>query len=134
MKQVAKVLIWNEKNETLLLLRLNNHPVFGNDPDLPGGTVDSGETPKMAAIREVAEEAGVVLDESKVMLRAKDTTTSTHNTEYYVYETRLDYAPEVVLSWEHESYEWVDKKTLIVAATAARDTYMHVVARSLKGE
>lgn len=132
MKQVAKVLIRNDDNK-FLLLRLNNHPVFGNDPDLPGGTIDQGETPKVAAIREVLEEAGIELDDSKVTLRTKDTLSSAHGTEYYVYETQLDHTPTVTLSWEHESYRWVDEPTMVDAAgRVARDTYMHIVAKSLQ--
>lgn len=130
MKQVAKVLVRNSEGK-FLLLRLNNHPVYGNDPDLPGGTVDPGETPKEAAIREVFEEAGIVLDAARVSLRVKNTTNSSHNTEYYVYQTVVDDIPEVVLSWEHESYEWIDEATLChMAGVVARDTYMHTVAES----
>lgn len=132
MTQVAKVLIRNNQNQFLLMIR-SDHPTFPNDPDLPGGTIDPGETPKIAAIREVMEEAGIELDAAKVALRTKDTTTSAHGTEYYVYETQLNTTPNVAVSWEHESYRWVSREKMIAAGYAAKDTFMQLVAKNLEG-
>jgi 8-oxo-dGTP pyrophosphatase MutT (NUDIX family) len=54
MKQVAK-LILRDQNDRYLLLYRSNHPTFGNDPDLPGGTLEVGEDPIRALIREAEE-------------------------------------------------------------------------------
>src|SRR3989344_5813178 len=53
----AKAAIFNE--EKILLVRLTYYP---NSWTLPGGTVDKGETPKVALIRECKEEIGITLD------------------------------------------------------------------------
>lgn len=49
----ALVLIWHEG--ALLLLRNSYHPLWS----LPGGGVDSGESARAAAVREIREELGV---------------------------------------------------------------------------
>lgn len=43
MKKVAKLVIVDPQNNYLLMYR-NQHPTFGDDPDLPGGTVEGSET------------------------------------------------------------------------------------------
>jgi 8-oxo-dGTP pyrophosphatase MutT (NUDIX family) len=50
--EAAGGLVFNSKNELLLIERLG---VW----DLPKGKIDSGETPEIAALREVEEECGV---------------------------------------------------------------------------
>jgi 8-oxo-dGTP diphosphatase len=50
-RQCAAVIIQNERGEILFLEQHNG--VYG----IPGGIVDAGETPPMAAIREALEEA-----------------------------------------------------------------------------
>ena len=50
--EAAGGLVWNEKNELLVIHRLGR-------PDLPKGKIEKNETPKIAAIREVTEECGI---------------------------------------------------------------------------
>jgi 8-oxo-dGTP diphosphatase len=51
------VILHNGKIATVEIL----HPTHGRVYDLPGGGIDPGETPRDAAIRECAEEAGMVV-------------------------------------------------------------------------
>ncbi|HEY4488903.1 MAG TPA: NUDIX domain-containing protein [Candidatus Paceibacterota bacterium] len=53
----AKAVIFNDGK--ILLVRLTYYP---NSWTLPGGTVDKGETPREALIRECKEEVGIVLE------------------------------------------------------------------------
>lgn len=39
MKQVAKLVIIDDRGKYLLMQR-SSHPTFGDDPDLPGGTLE----------------------------------------------------------------------------------------------
>lgn len=46
------------KNEKILLIRKNGGPYDGK-LDLPGGTIEFGEKPELALIREFREEVGI---------------------------------------------------------------------------
>lgn len=131
MKQVAKLLIVDKDNK-YLLLNLNNHPTFGNDADLPGGTLDEGELAIDGMIREVWEEIGVDVKEYRVEEIYSGTDYSTHGTHYTLFSTKVDERPEVTLSWEHTSYGWVSLDELLEGAKSAADTYMHMVHDTLK--
>lgn len=128
MKQVAKLIIVDPNNQYLLMYR-NNHPRFGNDPDLPGGTLEEGEEPIDAMIREVEEEAGVVLDKSRVNKLYQGAGYSAHGTEYSLYITRFVYRPELTISWEHSDYVWTSLDEFKKICAGANDTYMQMVAK-----
>lgn len=127
MKMISKCLI-NDKDGNFLVLELNKHPDFGNDADLPGGTVDPGETIVQAAAREANEEAGIDIHPDDLTLLYEGDEYSYHDSFYTLYGYEFDVRPTVSLSWEHASYEWVSKNELIKRGNAAKDTYMHMVA------
>jgi 8-oxo-dGTP diphosphatase len=131
MNKVAKLVIIDNDDKYLLMYR-NAHPIFGDDPDLPGGTLEDGELPIETMVREVFEEAGIVVDEAAVLSVYEGTDYSTHKTHYSLYVLKLDDRPEVVRSWEHSSYEWLDRKIFLEKAKHANDTYMHMVYNTLK--
>ena len=63
---------WSERPALLLTrrsARLANHP---GQWALPGGRLDSGETPEQAALREMSEEVGVEVAEQDVLGRLDD--------------------------------------------------------------
>lgn len=57
MKTVAKLVIADSDDKYLLMYR-SDHPTFGIDPDLPGGTMVDDEDALETMTREVKEEAG----------------------------------------------------------------------------
>jgi len=124
--KVAKVLIVDEKGE-YLMMRRGDHPSFPNDPDLPGGTIEEGETPAYAAVREVEEEAGIHIAESDLTLLYDGAQYSSHHTDYALYTVTTSQRPTVTLSWEHIGYEWLSHDAFLAAAKVATDTYMHMV-------
>lgn len=126
MKKVAKLVIIDGQNKHLLMYR-SNHPTFGNDPDLPGGTLEEGEVPLEAMIREVYEEAGITIDRATVREVYAGTDYSAHGTHYSLYVVELLETPEVLMSWEHASYEWLARDVFLEKAKSANDTYMHMV-------
>jgi 8-oxo-dGTP diphosphatase len=74
----------------------------------PGGTVDEGEFPKDATVREIFEETGISIDKEKLILVEK-----TYGIYpkfqfiYYIYRYVLDNKPKVILSKEHSEYKWL---------------------------
>ena len=104
---VAKVFLENDKGQILLLRRSNTAPRRALEWDLPGGFVEAGEDPLAAAKRELAEEAGIAIDDAKEVLVVKDIYEHTIVFRHYV--LALSEHPEVTLSYEHDTYMWVEK-------------------------
>lgn len=130
MKKVAKLVLINPDNKYLLMYR-SDHPAYGNDPDLPGGTLEEGESLQEALLREVYEETKITVDAGLTHELYAGTNYSDHNTLYGLFVARLDTRPEVVMSWEHSFYEWIDRDELLEKAMNAQDTYMHMVYHEL---
>lgn len=128
--KVAKLVIIDAEGKYLLLER-TNHPRFFNDPDLPGGTVETGETPLQGMIREVFEEIGVVVNPEKVMELYAGTTYSHHGTHYSLFSVNLITRPEVKLSWEHTAYTWLSREAFLAAIKSSSDTYLDMVYDTL---
>jgi 8-oxo-dGTP diphosphatase len=131
MKQVAKLVIVDGRGKYLLMQR-SDHPTFGNDPDLPGGTLEEGELPLETMIREVFEEAAVRIDRANVREVYVGTDYSAHGTHYSLYVTELQDTPEIIMSWEHSLYEWLDRDAFLEKVSKANDTYMRMVYDVLK--
>lgn len=131
MKQVAKIVIIDE-NERYLLLKRSSHPRFPNDPDLPGGTIEAGESPVRAMLREVAEEAGIMLEPNDIVEKYAGQEFSARGTMYHLYETRLLKRPAVIISWEHASYAWVTRQEFLEQTGKAIDSYMRMVYAVMK--
>lgn len=126
MIKVAKLVIINGDGNYLMMYR-TDHPRFGNDADLPGGTVEHGESPIVAMIREVDEEAGIMVTESQVRQIYEGTDYSEHGTQYSLFVAKLDVNPTVAMSWEHSAYEWITRTDFLEKSKNANDTYMHMV-------
>lgn len=130
MTAVAKIILINSEGKYLLMYR-NAHPMFGNDPDIPGGLVEPGEEPLEGTIREVKEEAGITFDESKAELLYQGTDYSHHGRQYSLYYVQLNENPEVVMSWEHGAFEWLIRNDFLEKAKSANDTFMHMVHKEV---
>jgi 8-oxo-dGTP diphosphatase len=126
MNKVAKLLILDPANKHLLMYR-SDHPTFGVDPDLPGGTLEAGETLLETMLREVEEEAGITINANDVHEAYSGTDYSAHGTHYALFVTQLKERPEVIMSWEHSSYEWLDRDEFLEKSKQANDKYMHMV-------
>lgn len=126
MKKVAKLVVIDHNGKHLLMYR-SDHPTFGKDPDLPGGTLEDGEYPLETMIREVYEEAAIEIVESAVCQVYEGSDYSAHNTQYSLFVATLEARPAVTMSWEHSAYEWLDREEFLEKAKGANDTFMHMV-------
>ena len=130
-KKVAKLVIIDQ-NDKYLLMHRSDHPTFGVDPDLPGGTLEDDETLLETMLREVKEESGVDIDASCTKEIYSGTDYSAHGTHYALFITKLNSRPMIVMSWEHSSYEWLDYDEFLKKSISAKDTFMHMVANILE--
>ena len=128
---VAKIIIIDENNKYLLLKR-SEHPRFPNDADLPGGGVEKDESTLQAVLREVLEEIGVSIDKDLVKKVYEGDEYSAHKTSYCLYIAQLPKRPQITISWEHSSFEWLNRNKFLERAQGAKDTYMHMVYDVLK--
>lgn len=109
----AKAVVVREDGKILALRRSKTCPRRPLSWDLPGGDVEFGEELEASIIREIREEAGVIV--SKVALFdavgfvAKDG-------DYWAtvaYLARVPQDTEVTISWEHDQFEWVSREELL---------------------
>lgn len=129
MKTVAKLIIRHD-NEFLMMYR-SDHPTFGADPDLPGGTGEEAESSLDTVLREVGEEIGLILQADDVREVYAGSDYSKNGTFYSLFVAELTARPVITMSWEHASFEWIDRIDFINRAAAAKDTYMHMAADTL---
>ena len=112
-KSASKVVIRRKSDGKYLVLSSSeweDNPERSHQPDLPGGMVEPGETTLDGLKREVLEETGISLKNEDLLLVYGSTyldEPSKTSITFLVYYSELD-EPNITLSWEHESYEWMD--------------------------
>jgi 8-oxo-dGTP diphosphatase len=86
--------------------------------ELPGGSLDFGETPRQAVVRETSEETGIFIEEESLKLRAACAYTlagsgcESHRV-HIIYQADVSASLQVRHSKEHASYQWLqDKRAL----------------------
>ena len=125
-KTVAKMLVIDQDDNYLMICR-SNHPEFGDDPDIPGGTQEEDETELETAVRETYEEAGISVNQTYTQEVFSSVDYSDNGTKYVLFSVKLDQRPEINLSWEHASYDWLSKDEFAKKSLTANDRYMHMV-------
>ena len=111
----ANVILQNESGEILVLRRTKDHPNRGLMPDLPGGTLEDGETYKQAAVRETFEETGINVGEKMLKLVFEKKVSSPNRPvsgKIYMVSVEKNQI-DIILSWEHDQYRWSRPSNLI---------------------
>lgn len=107
----TKVIILNQKNEVLLLVRSESDPYAPGTYDFPGGRLNLWETPVDGAKRETFEETGIILDEI-IPIR----TWSFEKWEAQIigitFFAHFPAGSIVTLSYEHSDSIWLSKDQL----------------------
>lgn len=105
------------KEGKILLLREAAYDEGTNEGkwDVPGGRIEPQETLAAALAREVSEECGLTI-EAKEVLSVNETFPTIKGEESHI--VRIHYLAEykggeVVLSTDHDQYEWVDEQGLV---------------------
>ena len=82
---------------------------YKSDWTIPCGRIDRGESPLEAAIREVKEEVGLILQKEKVkFLKVILNTTEYKKDHIHLYEYRMEVIPEVIIDdREVVDFQWI---------------------------
>ena len=109
-----------ESAEKYLVLRRREGRYLGGQWDIPGGTVEAGESPVDAAVRECAEEAGIIATAGREVAHYENMDTEGrplifHTLTYRLHPQAADL--DVVLSVEeHDAFQWVHPSAAIELA------------------
>lgn len=102
-----------QRGESYLLLRRRDGRYLGGLWDIPGGTVEPGETPAEAAVRECWEEAGLRTTVGDEVTRFENADTRGRDLTFHTITYRLhvlDRKAEVRLSVEeHDDFRWLTR-------------------------
>lgn len=120
----AKALIRRRTDNKYLLLwssKWDENPRRSQQPDLPGGIVEEGESITQGLLREVQEEVGFAIsEESLKLVYAFVWNDADVSTLFQAYFAEIDDLP-VTLSWEHERFEWLSADEVL--ALEVREPY-----------
>lgn len=91
MKQIAAIILENDKGEFLLALRDNKPGIpFPNHWDLIGGHVEEGETPEEALVREFKEELDIDLKEYSFYKKYECLTGDAYENTKFIYSGKIN--------------------------------------------
>ena len=97
MKQIAAIILENDKGEFLLYLRDNKPGIpFPDHWDLIGGHVEEGETPGEALVREFKEELDLDLKEYTFYKKYECLTGDAYENIKYIYSGKINLTIEKV--------------------------------------
>ncbi len=118
LKSAAKAIIRRKSDGKYLILTSSEWeevPERSQQPDLPGGLIEPGETIVEGLQRELVEEIGLdIAPEQLQLVYASTYVDEPEQTSitFLLYFAELD-DPEITLSWEHESFAWMTAEEVL---------------------
>jgi len=113
MKEIAAIILKNDKREFLLALRDNKPWIpFPNHWDLIGGHVEEGETPEEALVREVKEELDIDLKEYTFYKKFECLTGDAYENIKYIYTGKINLPLEEITLLEGERAQYFTKEEI----------------------
>jgi len=138
MKQIAAIILENDKGEILLYLRDNKPDIpFPNYWDLIGGHVEEGETPEEALLREVKEELDIDLTDYTFYKKYECLTGDAYENIKYIYSGKINLPIEEVTLLEGVRPQYFSKSEIpnVRFANILKSIVMDYISdRSLKIE
>lgn len=113
MKEIAAIILENDKGEFLLYLRDNKPDIpFPNHWDLIGGHVEEGETPEEALVREVKEELDIDLTDYTFYKKYECLTGDAYENIKYIYSGKINLPIEEVTLLEGVRPQYFSKSEI----------------------
>lgn len=109
----AKILVFNESGQILLLRRSKTAPRRAFDWEFPGGVVEPGEDPKQASLRELEEEAGLISKDADYVIAGND-----DQIVGFFFWTMVS-NKNITLSFEHDKFNWISVDDALEKLTVA---------------
>ena len=107
MKQIAAIILENDKGELFLALRDNKSWIpFPNHWDLIGGHVEDGETPEEALVREIKEELDIDIGEYKFYKKYECLTGDAYENVKFIYTGKINIPIERITLLEGERAQY----------------------------
>ena len=113
MKEIAAIILENDKGEFLLALRDNKPGIpFPDHWDLIGGHVEDGETPEEALVREVKEELDIDLKEYAFYKKYDCLTGDVYENIKYIYIGKINLPIEKITLLEGVRPQYFSRKEI----------------------
>jgi 8-oxo-dGTP diphosphatase len=113
MKEIAAIILENEKGELLLYLRDNKPGIpFPDHWDLIGGHLEDGETPEEALVREAKEELGIDLKEYTFYRKYECITGDAYPNIKYIYSGKIDLPVEKITLYEGQRAQFFSREEI----------------------
>lgn len=105
--------IKNSEDRYLVLKRHEGELVYPGMYTFPGGKIEGNETTEEALVREVLEEAGLIMKPGKILLKDKSVIRPDGQTaKYFSYMCEVEDDSVVALSKDFTDYKWVTVEEL----------------------
>lgn len=113
MKEIAAIILENDKGEIFLALRDNKPGIpFPNHWDLIGGHVEEGETPEEALVREVKEELDLDLKEYTFYKKYECLEGDAYPNRKYIYSGKINIPIDEITLLEGERPEYFSREEI----------------------
>lgn len=104
-----------EKNGTYLLLQRSSSDVWSDMYEMPGGSVNMGESLEVAARRELFEETGIVIEVDKLIplgiFEFHNVETGSHKVKF-AFSAKIDFDVKIELSPDHDRYQFLTREDI----------------------
>ena len=134
MKEIAAIILENDKGEFLLYLRDNKSGIpFPDHWDLIGGHVEEGETPEEALVREFKEELGLDLKEYSFYKKYECLTGDAYENIKYIYSGKINLPVEEITLLEGVRPQYFSREEIpnVRFANILRSIVMEYIADSI---
>jgi len=113
MKEIAAIILENDKGEFLLALRDNKPGIpFPDHWDLIGGHVEDGETPEQALVRDYKEELDLDLKEYKFYKKVECLKGDAYDNIKYIYSGKINIPIEEITLLEGERPQYFSREEI----------------------